>query len=162
MRVVFLDFDGVICHHGYNPNGGLLRPDPARVELINEICHRTGAVVCVSSSWRKGTPVADLWRTLHDAGFEGSVVGKTPELESAFPHSSLFRAVERGEEILSWLALPRLYPITSYVAIDDDRDRGPISEFRWVWVKDGMRDGIQRAHVEAAVNALEVAIHERA
>jgi len=66
MKVLFLDFDGVLNHHrwfsdflareGREPLFGgdddVDHFDPACVERVNRICRETGAVICISSAWR--------------------------------------------------------------------------------------------------------------
>lgn len=47
MKVIFLDFDGVIT----SKNGYSL--DPEKMELVKRICDETGAYIVVSSSWRR-------------------------------------------------------------------------------------------------------------
>lgn len=126
MRVVFLDFDGVvICPPNFR------KPCPDRIGLLNRLLKATGAVVVVSSTWRIGRPVGELQRMLCEAGFTGEVVGKTPVIE-ALPNSPLWPGTERGVEVQAWLSIHR---VDSYVVLDDDSHRGPIPEDRWILTK---------------------------
>ena len=60
MRIVFLDFDGVLNSHAYfnartekfEDVGEAGELDPTAVERLNRIIDATGALVVVSSSWR--------------------------------------------------------------------------------------------------------------
>lgn len=47
MKVIFLDFDGVIT----SKNGYSL--DLEKMEMAKKICDETGAYIVVSSSWRR-------------------------------------------------------------------------------------------------------------
>jgi len=104
MKIIFLDFDGVLnssaylaeMKQGYEDYGsdewwaaGL---DKRLVLLLNKICDRTGAKVVVSSAWRTAHTVGNLNRILRAAGFTGEAVGKTPSITGA----------DRSEEISKW------------------------------------------------------------
>lgn len=123
MRVIFLDFDGVvICPPNFR------KPCPDRIALLNRLCTATGAVVVVSSTWRLGRSIEQLQRMLSEAGFVGTVVGKTPAV-APVPDSPTWPARERGVEVQAWLST---HPVESYVVLDDASDRGPIPEERWL------------------------------
>ena len=88
MRVVFLDFDGVLNSqpflvtesvNGYETIGEASALDPANVEHLNAIVRETGAVVVISSSWRHGRKLSDLRTMLESRGFVGQVLGRTPD-----------------------------------------------------------------------------------
>ena len=110
--MIFLDIDGVLAPiRQWDRYGDL---DPACVSVLNEIAARAGADVVVSSTHRHGKTVADLQTMLEEAGFSGSVVGKTPVGAAG---------AERGDEIAAWLAD---HPVAGYVIIDDHLDMGAL------------------------------------
>lgn len=87
MKIVFLDFDGVLNSHLFmmkerlrdpSTSGGVAGIDSEAVARLNAICARTGAVVVVSSSWRYGHPLVELREILGGAGFVGEVIDTTP------------------------------------------------------------------------------------
>jgi hypothetical protein len=118
MKVIFLDFDGVICtaraEWGLNPDfrGALIKMlDPIGIGFLNRLVELTGCAVVVSSTWRLGRTVEELQNILSDAGFNGKVIGKTIWMKE--PHC-------RGNEIDDYL---HKHPeIKDYVIIDDDWD----------------------------------------
>lgn len=131
MRVIFLDFDGVLnsvrWHVARRESGADMhegrgaRPclDPEAVKVLNGIVGSYhDAVVVVTSTWRIGTPRAKLAGWLRDAGFTGIVFGATPR----------FPGQPRGKEIQDWLDFfaqhpsRRLGPVTHFVILDDDTD----------------------------------------
>ena len=112
MRVIFLDFDGVLapirCWDRY---GDL---EPACLQVLNEIVARGHADVVVSSTWRHGKTIAELQAMLDSEGFAGRVLDKTP---TGAP------GADRGEEIAAWLAA---HAVEGYVIIDDHADMGDL------------------------------------
>lgn len=108
MKVIFLDFDGVICV-GWNTDGDeygqAFRKD--YVENLREVVEKTGAKIVVSSSWRTMglNRLKTMWE-LRD--MPGEVIDRTPSLWT-----------QRGEEIAEYL---RENPCDKYVIIDDDSD----------------------------------------
>lgn len=129
MKVIFLDFDGVLCNHesisaGYKsrtaPEQDPYGPHDDCVAALNRIIQETGAVVVVSSTWRKRQNRNAIMReTLKRWGVVGQVIDCTPILErGAF-------SVQRGTEIQQWLKTVRV-PVTSFVILDDDSDMGQL------------------------------------
>jgi Swiss Army Knife RNA repair-like protein len=130
VKVVFLDFDGVLNSVRYHRaryesgsdmhEGRGARPclDREAVKVLNSITESTNAVVVVTSTWRTGTPRVKLSEWLRDAGFEGIVLGATMR----------FPGQPRGAEIQDWLDQAaqhpshRLGPVTHFVILDDDTD----------------------------------------
>lgn len=51
MKIIFLDVDGELTYSDYR-NEETANIDIEKVELLKEICDKTGAKVVVSSSWR--------------------------------------------------------------------------------------------------------------
>ena len=87
MKVIFLDFDGVLNSSGYSATlfeAG--RPtkdeygqelfDPETVNLLNRIVDETEAKIVISSSWRYLgiTALRDMWQ---ERGLHGQIIGMT-------------------------------------------------------------------------------------
>jgi hypothetical protein len=117
MKLIFLDFDGVVNTPLYDDKEKRIRffhpTDEAvnnrnAVGFLNSLIVETGAKVVVSSSWRRNQTIETLSQWLHNSGFEGEVVGKTPRMDSYC----------RGAEIEEYLL--RLEDVESYVILDDD------------------------------------------
>lgn len=129
MKIVFLDFDGVLNSHLYfksTPRGKELHDDidPEAVARLNTLCTETGAKIVVSSTWRLGRPVDALQAILDARGFKGEVIGKTEDMRCG-PNSD---AILRGNEVLQWIkAHPAecgapYWDFSEYVILDDDSD----------------------------------------
>lgn len=124
MKVVFLDFDGVLCNHESISAGYKNRTAPEQdpygahadcVAALNRIVEQTGAMIVVSSTWRKDkTPNARMRETLNRWGVKGVMAGCTP----ALGYGRI-----RGDEIQQWINTTRT-PVTSFVILDDDSDMG--------------------------------------
>lgn len=137
MKVVFLDFDGVLnnsthinkvvdelddlAHRGISTaslTSYAKHLDPQAVLLLNQILDASGAVVVVSSAWRFAHSMGDLQRLLNLRGFTGRVIDTTPAL----------RGTSRGTEILMWLdGHPDV--VESFVILDDDDDMSGLEEY---------------------------------
>jgi hypothetical protein len=147
MKVIFLDFDGVLNSYTYlftseedgnnDDSDGL---DPRAVARVNAIVERTGAVVCLSTAWRLLHPMDDLKRFLRQRGFSGRVVGSTPDFSE--------RYAARGEEVRAWLDK---HAVESFVVLDDLREFERMRD-RHVWT-DG-REGLLDEHIDLAVRIL--------
>ena len=134
IKLIFLDIDGVLNHELYyvekhqqqraNEVGYPLSDiDPEKVKLLNELVEKTGAEVVISSSWRKGRTVEELSNLLKQAGFIGSVIGKTPSLY--YDNDASKSTVPRGCEIEEFLYRTHGYDHfkrVNYVIFDDDSD----------------------------------------
>lgn len=143
MRVLFLDFDGVLnsldwikrrpskeafaAEFNVSPEQydhdhlvwGLRSIDPDSVAALNQIVHRSKARVVVSSSWRTMYALNKLEWMLRARGFEHHLVGATPEAQWLRERGE--RRISRGEEIQRWMALMEIKP-ADIVIIDDDGD----------------------------------------
>lgn len=154
MKVVFLDFDGVLNSTTFHEASGKRQQpnslpsklsmewwaegvDPEAVARLNGLLKRTGAKVVVSSSWRLGTDERWLQRVLEMRGFEGEVIGKTE------------RWVERDRsyEIQRWLATTR---VEGFVILDDDGGADIAGHF----VRTDFNAGLTDEDVERAVKVL--------
>lgn len=127
-NLIFLDIDGVLNCEEYYKAG---RRDatypiselcPTRVQILDDLCTGTNAYVVISSTWRHGRTEKELANILREAGFNGPVVGITPDM-------SKYSWACRGNEIMAWLKDNDRYNYDSYektdhsyVILDDDSD----------------------------------------
>ena len=159
MKVLFLDFDGVLNSFPYLKENGHAAwqcigeagaIDPAAVERLNRIVERTGAKVVVSSSWRHGRDEMHLWQLLRKRGFRGVVIGKTPDFVPNKQPLSKRACGGRGDEIRHWLDNTPA-GVTRFVVLDDDNDMDAVRDF---FVRTSMDTGLTDEHVEMAVGML--------
>lgn len=156
MKIIFLDFDGVLnCQQYlldiYNKTGKAVGTtmlesviDSKAVEILNEIIRQTGAKVCVSSTWRKDHTIQRLQEILNKNGFIGEVVGKTGSCATG----------HRGTEIKEWLddeGSCKEYKTNSFVIIDDDSDMSP---YKNKLVKTDNQTGLLQEHIKMCVDIL--------
>ncbi len=168
MKVVFLDFDGVLngleTREPPSPIHSGLFLNPVCVERVNQICQRTGAVVVLTTSWRTrrhvaggpgGHPsVGELREALPLAGARFEVVGVTPDLAR---EDSIARD---GETVKLWRCPPRWKEIGArlqgqwpemFVILDDD----PEAAIGAHLVHVDKRRGLSDEDAERAVRFLE-------
>ena len=148
MKVVFLDFDGVLNHYGFlkqQPHR-MDRLDPTAVARLNAILARSGAKVVISSSWRIHHSLEELRQRLLEVGFAGEVIGRTPDI-SWEEYGDPFRG--RAVEIQSWIDRQR-QPLESFVVLDDLY----LEELAQFLVKTEFEAGLGEEHVEAALAIL--------
>src|SRR5208282_1953258 len=128
MKIVFLDFDGVLNSHRFmleerlQGRNGVAGLDSKAIAHVNHICGKTDAVIVVSSSWRYGHKLGELKDILREAGCTATVRDTTPlpheiangRLATAFAEQgmglteeaakrTLIIAKGRGHEIDAWL-----------------------------------------------------------
>jgi hypothetical protein len=174
MKVLFLDFDGVLnsigflIEHGDDhspletipPNevwahgdfvnldileGMVAQVDPIAVGRLNTLLSATGAKVVISSTWRLTLSPIGLQWVLDLAGFQGEVIGATPWIRP-----KIGEYVPRGREIKKWL---QEHPEVDHFAIlDDDSDMEDLGVF---FVKVNNKVGLQDKDVELATHILE-------
>jgi hypothetical protein len=157
MKVIFLDFDGVLNHLDHFRATSGKRSSEAEgldiecVKRLNRIIEATGAKVCVSSTWRLGKTLCGLRDILNDRGFVGKVVGKTPELRGVSPAGT---PQERGDEIQRWINdwTRPTRGVDSFVILDDDSD---MAHLKHLLVQTSFHDGgLLDCHVERAIRIL--------
>ena len=163
MKVIFLDFDGVLNGDDFLQTQVLspLRPalDPVCCARIQRICEATGASLVISSSWREirtfdgdkvtiraSRPIEEIESWLRDAGITASVLGATSIAPMGVSEND--PELRRAWQILAWTCdRPEL---SEWVAIDDcdlpDTDIGPRN-----FVGTDMATGIAEADVERAI-----------
>lgn len=151
MKVVFLDFDGVLNSqkwvetHKDKFKKNLLSMDRsldhAAVARVDRLCKLTGAKVVVSSSWRLFSDLPQLRTILKKHGFTGEVIDETPHYGKG--------GAERGFEIQDWLNSHG--PVESFVILDDGGDMVHLCH---KLVQTDWEDGLQDEHVEDALEVL--------
>ena len=165
MKVIFLDFDGVLNGLETNcppsPIHPLLWLCPPLVARVNHIIARTGAVVVLSTSWRTRAhhtsasamhmSLDELREALRLAGFVGEVIGVTPDLARldtiGRTGDVLWRCPPRLKEIRAWLDA---HPVSAFVVLDDDGG----AELAGHFVHCSKRTGLTESDVEKAVRIL--------
>jgi len=126
MKIIFLDFDGVLNSYSDRPKvapfviNGHIGLYPEKIDLLNKIIAETKASIVVSSAWRGGRSVNDLQIILADAGFKysQSVIGKT-----STHYIGNFPQLARGLQISDWITNGKsLYNIKvdDFIVIDDE------------------------------------------
>lgn len=140
MKIIFLDFDGVV--NRFDEPESFRKLSPSCVENLNRLVELSDASIIITSSWRGHIPiVSDLAQVLVNAGFKfpEKVIGKTAR--------SFLR---RGKEIEEWLKSSR-YKIESFVILDDDSDMEPFLD---KLVETDFNVGLTMNDVEKAVDIL--------
>ena len=136
MKVIFLEFDGVITTPESNN-----RLCPKKMSLLKRIVDNTDAKIVVSSSRRRNT----LEDTIsHITDKENVFVGKNPFILAdkvvgitcrmygfIHPHNDRNCKITRGVEINAWIFQHEL-DIESYVILDDDDDMLFIQKDRFI------------------------------
>lgn len=108
MRLLFLDFDGVLGPGSFS----IYDNDPRGLEAkaqVRRIISETDCHIIVSSTWRKYVEISELAEYLCKAGViscPSKVVGKTPIIGW------------RGDEIVTWLKHSNIH-VTSFAILDD-------------------------------------------
>lgn len=147
MKILFLDIDGVILSgRALWATNDHTHLEAEAIKMLNEVCERTGALVVVSSTWRRD---ARCRSRLLDAGFTGRF---HRDWRTPLPHevAAKWRSRNRGGEIADWLSRHR--EVSRYAIIDDDSDMLP--KQKRAFVQTVFADGITAAHVEQLVAIL--------
>lgn len=165
MKLLFLDIDGVLNSSDWvrrrtvspdpfaSPSElAKFLIDPKAIARLNKVLERTGAMVVVSSAWRKGSSQAwmDTKEMLYSAGLKPwTIVGRTPNMDTKM--GSLYVAPDRGDEIGKFLDEFRK-PVEAFAAVDDiamlsKRVEGHL-------VRTDISDGLLDEHVERLVGLL--------
>jgi len=148
MRIVFLDFDGVLNSRAlversltpHTPGLGLLAEDA--VARVERLCASGEAGIVVSSTWRLTFELPSLERMLRAKGLATApVLDVTPMI----PHKR-----GRGQEIQQWLdTAPRArgWSIDGMVILDDQPDM--LHLLPWL-VQSSFETGLTDDHLDAA------------
>lgn len=145
MKVIFLDFDGVITTLESRWN-----IDSEKCKLVKRICDETGAKIVISSSWRK----SNLEYTMKQFSKESFllydyVIDVTKRLSIS---GSASITIPRGVEILEYIESHD--SITNYVILDDDIDM--LLWQRNHFVHTSTYEGINEKNVEQAIKILNM------
>jgi hypothetical protein len=141
-KLIFLDIDGVI-KTDYSNDNGRDWVNPELVSRLNDIIATTGALVVISSVWRKNHTVCELREILNEAGFNGTIIGKTGNSSDGV----------RGHEIDDWLMNCQMrYRDAKFVILDDSSD---MDQHMNRLVRTYTYEGLTDKHVDMAINMLE-------
>jgi len=158
VRVIFLDFDGVLNSNQFFESQepfdrslldlheeAISELDPKAVARLKGLLDKTGAHIVLSTSWRMLYNFEDIKVYLREAGLltsqVGRIIGATPR----------FYDEPRGSEIKAWLDNTS-EEVEAYVIFDDNPDMLPDQEP--FFVKTSMKTGITGADVEKAQKIL--------
>jgi len=131
MKVLFLDFDGVLGPVMFVPDVRITGRDDAAMHIgcqdqIRRVVDATGCKVVISSNWRLSDTVDQMrvWlRRAEVIPMWETVVGMTPEPVRT---SRFYSGKPRGDEITAWLAE---HPeVTSFAIVDDIVDACMVSD----------------------------------
>lgn len=150
MKIIFLDFDGVIncqtrwkkyCVQVDEQSSSMI--DPVAVRRLAALVKETDARIVISSTWRRFYALADLRRFLALFGIPDDVViGVTPILPGE----------QRGREIRFWL---NTHPdVTAFVVFDDDADMESVEAN---FVQTSWLRGLLDEHIDVARRLLNTA-----
>lgn len=122
MKIVFLDFDGVI-----NPGYGPWRPELVR--RLNKVTDTTGAKIVVHSSWRWSRSLDELRKILTTYHVGVPVTGevldaclKPFDIGKRYPNIPRKLHTDRAIAIQTWL--DDNGPVEGYVILDDSGKMG--------------------------------------
>ena len=151
MRIIFLDFDGVLNSHNWflanrdfiqNTQSFMERHarelDSSAVRMVSNLAQETDADVVISSSWRIFNSLEDMNIMLIQNGWAARLpFDVTPNLNRGM----------RGNEIIEWLAnRGSELNVESHVIFDDDGDFHSGQPL----VRTNFETGIQQAHIDIA------------
>lgn len=159
MRIVMLDFDGVLNSAWWFESARepirdahcdvcaeVVAFDPANVRRLNRITAATDAAIVVSSSWRyRYEHVADLRHLLRAAGVDGRIIGRTERWGE-----KTAGLANRGQEIKAWLDTR---PVDSWIILDDVNEFADFGADRWIETSFA-NGGLLDEHVEQAIEML--------
>jgi len=152
MKIVFLDFDGVLNSLSDVAFGvGSSCFNATAVERLNAIVRRSGAKVVISSSWRVLHTIDELRAILEKAGFNGEIIGSTPVYEYKDARGLADIGFIRCREIQAWIDVHPT-PLTSFVILDD-LELEPLAAYH---VKTEMEVGLCEHHVDQALDVLGI------
>jgi HAD domain in Swiss Army Knife RNA repair proteins len=151
MKVIFLDFDGVLNIPPYigRDKFGHIFNDKC-VQNLETIIKQTGAKIVVSSTWRMdGIDVMkQLWR---ERDLPGQIIGCTPKCHAVrvMTDEEALEYRGRGMEIEEYV---NFYGIKKYCIIDDDSDMLP-SQMEY-FVKCSFKTGLTKSLADDCIDIL--------
>ncbi len=153
MKIIFLDFDGVLNSVKYERQ---LKEkalessiDETRLDLLNELVNKTGAKIVLTTSWKRHWERNE--KDCDQTGLYINSVFKRHGLEIYDKTQDLGDILRRREEVSLWLKENK---VSKYVIIDD-------YGFGWeehtpYLVKTSMQIGygLERRHIDSAIEIL--------
>lgn len=146
MKVVFLDFDGVLNSDEYVSRNTGLAIDPARLKLLKRLICSTGAKIVLSTSWREHW---DLYDSYCDE--IGDRINRVFGAEGLYIYDRTYgRELDRYAQITVWLAT---HPDTKQFVVLDDMpfEEGILTDH---FVLTSSRSGITEGDVSRAIRIL--------
>ena len=154
MKIIFLDFDGVICTHDSILNAQRIIKEDKKlydsesivsvlVENLNKVIEQTGAVVVITSDWRYSYSVDEMAAFLKNKGFIGQVFDVIPKSKND----------NRGEEIRTWIN--DFYCIIRGFIILDDEISDIFSVFPDNYIQTDMIKGFHEGLIQDTINKLK-------
>ena len=146
MRLVFLDFDGVLNSRALVERApaplaiGLDLLDASAVARVERFCVAAGAEIVVTSTWRLTFDRAGLEDMLRSKGL---TTARVRDVTPMIPHKR-----GRGQEIQSWLDAEGSAQLEGMVILDDDPDM--LHLMPWL-VQTSFDTGLTAAHVDEAM-----------
>jgi len=137
MKVIFLDIDGVLIRLDSLLSDNVAA-SPRCVENLNRLTTETGAVIVVSSSWKK-LGIGKVTRFLREWGVTGDIISVTPTDDS----------LPRGQEIQQWL--DNEADAEAFVILDDYDDMADLSDYL---IQTDEEEGLTRADVMKATSLI--------
>lgn len=140
MRVIFLDFDGVVVP--WKSRDKKMRPavpSAESVEALNLIVTATQSKVVVTSAWRQTSSLEALSRCLTSWGVRCHTIAKTQSFSN------------RGSEILAWLA--ENPQAQSFLVMDDEEV--DLGQLQGHLLKTESLVGLTLEHVGLAIKLLK-------
>ena len=141
MKVIFLDFDGVLItreYHIIGEDGCTPYPHEYLINKLHQLIEKTGAQIVVSSSWRLYFTDEELSKIINHPVI-GQTIHDYPKYKS------------RGEEIAHYLREHR--DIDNYVIVDDEDDMLKEQAYHFVHCKN--HEGLTDEKIEEAIKILE-------
>lgn len=161
MKLVFLDFDGVLNSAEWIKSTGARLTtskgvegyipmfDPAAVERLNTITDATGAAIVFSTSWRLILSHADLYELMKLIGARGNILGQTP-INLDFCAETYGAVQERWQEIEAFV-VANYAAIERFVILEDDCD---MSRFGEAAIMTDHKVGLTDEDVQRAISIL--------
>lgn len=147
MKVVFLDFDGVLNTRDYRERYGNIGAgiDKSKMPLLKRLVDSTGARIVIITSLR------EYWdKNPDNCDYYGKVINETFAKYGLeiYDKTGTSDSGKREEEILDWIV--KKDGIRSYVAIDDGDLRTTFLNRNFVQPK----DGLEEEHIDKAIEIL--------
>ncbi len=147
LKIIFLDFDGVISTHEKGMN-----LDTSKVALLEEILSATGAKIVVTSSWRIGTRNAEEFveKLFNFHRSRDKVSNSSLFIDSIYDVTDTM-GNDRGDEVQRWID-EHIDQIEQYVILDDENDY--LDEQLFNFVQTDEYEGLTSREVKLCIKIL--------